>query len=1070
MKRRIVNFVLIVVLILSFSTAATAAPAGVARPERPLPASLAELKLDAQATAEMTAPTAKIAAGLAGATGVQRILVRLSQTSVAERAINDKLNLGMGAVLRGQLKIVKSQQSAFIKQVRTLDPNVKVLGQTQRVLNAVMLSVDASVLPQLAQDPNVLRISQVADYEIDLSETVPYIGGTAVQGMGYTGAGVRVAVIDSGIDYLHEALGGSGDPAEFDANDPNIVEPGTFPTAKVVGGYDFVGGAWVSGLAEVPDPDPLDAGSGGGHGTHVADIIGGKLGVAPDASLYALKVCSSITTSCSGVAMLQAIDWALDPNGDGKLDDHVDIINMSIGSPYGQSFDDDTSQAVDTATYLGVLTVTSSGNSSDKPYVTGTPGAAPTALATAQTNVPSAFQPLMLVVSPASIAGQYAAVFQPWSVPLAGVIEAPVQYGDGAGGNLLGCSPFAAGSLAGKIVLVDRGGCNFSLKSQYVGEAGGLITIIGLVAPGDPFEGGYGGQPQTIPAYMISQKDSNTIKGKLAEGVVAHFDPSQGIALAQHMVGSSSRGPTNWKNLIKPEIGAPGASISAVAGTGTGTEPFGGTSGASPMVAGSAALLKQAFPTRSPLELKAALVNNGETEIMNIPAFFGGDKAPITRIGGGEVRVDRALAAPAAAWENVTPFLKVPTLSYGFVDVTKNLAFPGRWITIHNYSAAPITYKATSTFRFANDEANGAVKVMLKPDTITVPAMGEAKVQVMLTIEAAKLRPWTLNSGGQGANANLLTTLEYDGYIWFDNINTADDDAQMLHMPWHVLPRLSDNVTIDPATVTINSQAFDLPAGSTKLMNLAAGPAYIDAYSLIATSPDLPAGGWGEQSPIVDLKNVGVATFPVPAGFCGDVDSFVMVFAINTWERQTHANAPALFEVDLDVDQDGEMDYAIYSGDLAYPAFSDGRSVTWVLDLSTGSADAWFYTDHATNSANTLLTFCGDQIGMTAENFGQMMDASVFAVDSYFTGDVTDYIEGLTLAPLGERYLGFIDGFGYGDLAPYSNGMLTVLDFGPDGTNPSETGLLLVLDAVRGSAKSGALLGNEAIAVPVVYP
>jgi minor extracellular serine protease Vpr len=149
-------------------------------------------------------------------------------------------------------------------------------------------------------------------------------------------------------------------------------------------------------------------------------------------------------------------------------------------------------------------------------------------------------------------------------------IEAPVQYGNGAGGNLLGCDPFPAGSLAGKIVLVDRGVCSFSIKIANIGAAGGLVGIIGLVAPGDPFEGGYGGGDVTIPGYMISQAVSNRLKSGLPNTVV-RFDPAVGIPLAGSMVGSSSRGPQHESTtLIKPEIGAPGASVSAIAGTGTG--------------------------------------------------------------------------------------------------------------------------------------------------------------------------------------------------------------------------------------------------------------------------------------------------------------------------------------------------------------------------------------------------------------------------------------------------------------------------------------------------------------------
>ena len=306
------------------------------------------------------------------------------------------------------------------------------------------------------------------------------------------------------------------------------------------------------------------------------------------------------------------MEFAVDPDGDGDPSDHVDIINMSLGALYGQPFDDDLSVAVDNATALGVLTVASAGNSADKPYVTGTPSSAATALSVAQTQVPSAALQLIDVDGV-----DYPAVFQPWSVPLAGAIVAPVQYGDGGGGNLNGCAPFAPASLTGLIVLVDRGACNFTLKIKNIGDADGLVGIIGLVAPGAPFAGGDGGDgPITIPGYMISQTDSNAIKGQIGGPGIGTIDPANQLPLVGQMVGSSSRGPQHESStLIKPEIGAPGASVSAIAGTGIGEGPFGGTSGAAPMVSGSAALLLQASPDLGPLELKALLMNNGETNI-----------------------------------------------------------------------------------------------------------------------------------------------------------------------------------------------------------------------------------------------------------------------------------------------------------------------------------------------------------------------------------------------------------------------------------------------------------------------
>jgi subtilisin family serine protease len=178
----------------------------------------------------------------------------------------------------------KAQQDAFLNRVRKAYPNARVIARVQLVLNAVFLEIDASALPKLAQDTAVVRIARAGEYEMDLFETVPYIGASAVQAAGYDGTGIKVAVLDSGIDYNHAALGGSGNPADFAANNPNIIERKTFPTKKVIGGYDFVGSSWVGGTGsppELPDPDPLDDGSGGGHGTHVAHIIGGVAGLLP---------------------------------------------------------------------------------------------------------------------------------------------------------------------------------------------------------------------------------------------------------------------------------------------------------------------------------------------------------------------------------------------------------------------------------------------------------------------------------------------------------------------------------------------------------------------------------------------------------------------------------------------------------------------------------------------------------------------------------------------------------------------------------------------------------------------
>ncbi|HEX5013404.1 MAG TPA: S8 family serine peptidase [Candidatus Limnocylindrales bacterium] len=1044
-----------------------------------LPAAMAadpKLERPAPLTRDRNAVIAGLDRSLVGASGSVQATIRLVTAPVATVKGN--------AAQKARGAKVTAEQNAVLAKLQKLDASAKLLGRSKMALNSISVQADAASLRKLATDKRVEAINRVRDYQLDLSETVPYIGATAVHDLGVTGEGITVAVIDSGIDYTHVAFGGPGtdlaykqaygtktkDQKNRKTND-NYKGSRLFPTAKVIGGFDFVGEAWVGGAGSPPlnpDPDPIDCspaviGCGGGHGTHVADIIAGAKGVAPGATLLAYKACSSITTSCSGIAMIQGIDAALDPNGDGLSNDHADIINMSIGSQYGQSDDDSISRAVETATAAGILTVASAGNGGDKPYVTGTPAAAPSALSVAQTAVPSSTGFAMLLsTNGGSTFVKREAVFQSWSHPLTPEFEvtnAPVQYGDGAGHNLDGCAAFAAGSLTGKVVLVDRGTCNFSAKIANIAAGDGKIGVIGLVTPGDPFDGSLGVCPDNlcaaIPGYMVSQAVSTAMKGAQAR---VTFDDANGIPLVMHMVGSSSRGPDNDHNMIKPEIGAPGASVSAEVGTGSGTTPFGGTSGAAPMVAGSAALLMEAYGSRGPLEIKAALIDTGFTEILNRPVDFGGELAPITRIGGGEVRVDKAHATQGVAWDANAP---TAALNFGFHDVTANTSVT-RTVRVHNYGASAITYDLASTFRFANDQANGAVAVSTSVPSVTVAARGDATFDVTLAISASALRTWTLDSGVSGADPVKLQLLEYDGYLWLDAAGTAND----IHLPWQILPRKSSQVSASSTSVA--------PGDALTLTNAGAGRSWVGNFSLIATSPDDPDTGLGDDFADVDLRYVGVRSLD-GINDLGCTSPVALQFAVNTWERQVHADGPALFEFDLDIDRNGTTDYFVFNFDLSNDGgLADGRNFTFAQSTAAGAtAVAGWPTIHATNSANTVLTVCGEDIGLNDEEaLGKPIDVLVLAADWYNSGAVTDVVE-TTIVPGGDRYNASFD---LGNFGTFINGggakAVTVSDAGADGTNPTETGLLLLTDeslfgALGASESGGATQATEAIAVEV---
>ena len=280
---------------------------------------------------------------------------------------------------------IKQQQDAVMAQVTALGGTE--LGRVSKAHNALAVSVDAGSLQAIHGINGVVAVRPLADYQIstapvpDLPTTDSYVGATSVQNSGFTGQGIRVALLDTGIDYTHYNLGGSGNVADYNAAlavAGGTPPPSLFPTSKVVGGYDFTGEVWTNGPL-APEPNPLDI---NGHGSHTSDILGGKsldglhLGTAPGVQLYAVKVCSSVSSSCSGVAILLGLDFALDPTNSGTLNNAVDIISMSVGQSFGQR-DDDESEAFTDIVNFGVVSVISTGNDGDIPYILAQPACDP---------------------------------------------------------------------------------------------------------------------------------------------------------------------------------------------------------------------------------------------------------------------------------------------------------------------------------------------------------------------------------------------------------------------------------------------------------------------------------------------------------------------------------------------------------------------------------------------------------------------------------------------------------------------------------------------------------------------
>lgn len=949
------------------------------------------------------------------------------------RALNVNERAQRGALTLHR-EVLRSRQNDMMSQLRGY--GAKELGRVHVAHNAVAVEVDATSLNSISQLSGVLKVRPVIDHVLDLSETVPYVGGATAQAGGRTGKGVKVAVLDSGIDYTHRNLGGVGTTDAYAAaygsapDDPkNTTRDGLFPTAKVVAGYDFVGEDWPNS-PEAPDEDPIDF---GGHGTHVADIVAGKSldgthkGMAPDASLLAVKVCSAVATSCSGIALLQGMDFALDPNGDGDTSDAVDVINMSLGSAYGQ-IEDDLTLASTNAIKLGVIVVVSAGNSANRPYVVGSPSTGLGVISVAQTQTPSATAVPLVINAPAAIAGIFRNAQTLDFAPLGTGVTGDVAFvGRGCpanSGTANGLEDPYPTSPSGKVVLIDRGACAVSLKVDRAAKAGATGVLIGLIAGGDAVSFSFGGGDTFAPSLVIQQVLSNRIKAQLTAGAVINVSISNAAALplVGSAVASSSRGPAISSQHIKPEIGAPGASMSAEVGTGNGETGFGGTSGAAPMVSGAAALLVEAHPKFSPDRIKALLMNSAETAIYTNPALIPGELAPITRVGAGELRVDRALALNTLIWNREQ---KAAALSFGAVEAERLVTTRDLRLRIENFSDSNKTFTVTPTFRFADDETSGAVKVVTSAKSVEVWGHAYKEIDVHLVIDPDKLPSWVMNGGSQGGNGAELNGPEYDGYL------TLTSGSEKLSVPWHVLPRRAAAT----ASYWLDKRGSSL---SVYLENTGRELGQYELFSLLATSPKLPASELpnpGDNFAVVDLRAVG-ARYIAP-DVCG-VAGGCVEFAINTHGRRAHPAYPGGFEVDIDTDGDGVVDYYVFNTENGGFGVS-GQTVVAVQKATSSTASVFFFADADLNSGNMTMTVPLGALGVSP---GTTLNFDVLAYDNYFSGLISDFAAGLRFTPGAARFNAI--GLPWGDVPYGTGGRIGVTRAAVADGKSSETGLLLM--------------------------
>ncbi len=841
---------------------------------------------------------------------------------------------------------LRAHQDAIVPSIRRMGGTV--LGQFQHAINGIKVRGTPQQIRSFASLPGVLEVKSVRTYHLVNAESVPFIGAPAVwQGPpGLHGEHVRVAIIDTGVDYTHANFGGPGTVAAFNtafANSTAPADPTMFgPNApKVKGGTDLVGDAYNASdptSVPVPDPNPLDC---NGHGSHTSGTATGfgvtaagttykgpydastpsqnfiiGPGVAPLADLYMVRVFG-----CTGTTnvVVDAIDWAVSHD--------MQVISMSLGSDFGNE-DDADAEASENAVDSGVVVVASAGNAGNIPYVAGDPSTGEKVVSVAAIDSHSSFPAESLALTPSG----NITVLDSNGIPAANgttlpVIVLPDTKGTGINGVSLGCDPteYTAAGVTGKLVVTARGTCARVARAIFGQQAGAAaVALINNAAGYPPYEGPINSDPDTGVAYTVTipfvgvQGGASTDPATLVASATATFTTTTLVNPTFRQFASfTSAGPRGSDGHLKPNVSAPGVSIFSTA-VGTGNQGLfeSGTSMAAPHVAGSAALTVQAHPHWDAAEIADAVVNTADaTQLVGYSPQLGGNGL-VQPYGATRTSVT-AHAADGT-----------PSASFGVAEFTRDFS-GSQEITVENHGSSPASFSLSVV-----QAASSAHTATVSPTSLTVAGHDSRKVRVALAVPLATVGDSTAFRQVQGQV--VLTP-------------THGNNAVKLAVPYYLVPRARSLVSAHisgedgPRAVNLANRS----AGMT-------GTADFYAWGLRGTNSSIATG----------LRAVGVQSYTDP------VAGQVLVFAVNTFGRSSNP-VTNVYDILVDVDGDGVADYDIEAADLGLLDGSGtftGTMVTAVFNLNAGGGVLEFLATAPTDGTTVLMPVVAADAGITSSN------------------------------------------------------------------------------------------------------
>lgn len=654
-----------------------------------------------------------------------------------------KLNLNSNAA-QAYAKYLAGKRQNYMRWLQTYAPQARVEREFSVVFNGFAIKLNGEARDRLAQGPGVARISPSFLVRPAMNVSPALIKAdilwSALGGPSVAGTGMKVGIIDTGIDTSSPFLSESGYPSVTQTNRCGpYTKPGPNTNNKVVVCRFFVSG-------EASGPGVLLAFD---HGTHVSGTVAGNngtpatvsgvpisgtlSGIAPNALLGDYNVFPGFGAgfvAFGGSAFSHDIIAALE----AAVADGMDVVNMSIGGAV-QGPHDTLAEATDATVDAGVIAAVAAGNSGPGDATVESPGTAANALtAGASTNphfvgIPVTFGSTTV---PAAL-GEFG-TFDP---AVTGALANWNNTAAGATGGVAtrACSA-ATVSHAGQIVVIDRGTCTFTTKVRNAETAGAVGVLIVNNVVGDPTAMSQDGTTPVpaIPAAMVSLADRSALRIAAAANTSATVDgtaPQEFITTnADFLAGFSSRGPAPFTYLIKPDATAPGVNVlSSVFEQEYAF--FQGTSMATPHLAGSAAVLLQWFrgiygttPALPYTDIvKSAIVNNAKRPVGS--SSTGAPLASPLARGGGRVDLEAAMNAKA--------FFRPVSVSFGLWMGSRPIA-ASRSVRIANSSPSSARTYTVSVVTASLAALSAGVSITTSTTSVTLGPNGVGTIAVNLSI------------------------------------------------------------------------------------------------------------------------------------------------------------------------------------------------------------------------------------------------------------------------------------------------------------------------------------------------